>query len=140
MFPDQIDNNDDQSFERKTDSDGLNYVSFSIAEAWAKWGKGNIGDFIVPPEILAYVRKSRQDEEFGEKNIPGDAKRFEEAKEVAEECTEEEGGCSDWCRAELHAVCELFGWNNRFRYSGPSPQEAGGEPGYRESVICQQLL
>ena len=85
MFPDQIDNNDDQSFERKTDSDGLNYVSFSIAEAWAKWGKGNIGDFIVPPEILAYVRKSRQDEEFGEKNIPGDAKRFEEAKEVAEE-------------------------------------------------------
>ena len=85
MFPDQIDNNDDQSFKRKTDSDGLNYVSFSIAEAWAKWGKANIGDFIVPPEILAYVRKSRQDDEFGEKNIPSDAKRFEEAKEVAEE-------------------------------------------------------
>lgn len=85
MFPDQIDNNDDKSLEIKTDSDGLNYVSFSIAEAWVKWGKANIGDFIVPPEILAYVRQSKQDEEFGEKNIPGDAKRFEDAKDVAEE-------------------------------------------------------
>lgn len=87
MFQDAYKSEED--YERKKDihydKSGQIYGQLSIREAIERYGMASFGDFIVPPEFLAYVKECYKNGEFGSKNIPNDEKRFNAAKEVAEE-------------------------------------------------------
>lgn len=82
MFSDQYDEKD-----KKLDDKGKIFGALSVYDALEKYGGVAIGDFICPPDVLAYVKEKRAASDNGipSSNIPRDEARYENCKKAMEE-------------------------------------------------------
>ena len=83
------------------------WARLTVFEALERFGAANLGDFIVPPDVLEWVKQKRKDGNnfgVGDSHIPRDIERYENCKKACEAILMHDK------RLQGHPImCPLFG-------------------------------